>query len=208
MNYYPAFLDLRGKNAVVVGGGAVAERKILALLKAGAAVTVISPLITSRIRMEKQKKTLSHISRSYQKGDLRGSLIVIAATDDPSVNKQVAEDAPSLVNVVDVPKDCSFIAPSVIKRGALTIAISTGGVSPALAKTIRKELEQIYGPEISQYLNYVRGMRIKALAKIKEQKKRQRFLKALASAGMLQQLRSEGFPSVKKAIEEEFAGLT
>lgn len=207
MNYYPAFLNLQGKKAVVVGGGSIAERKILSLLKAGAAVTVVSPAITARLRKEKEKKSLTHIARSYRKGDLRESVLVIAATNSPSVNTQIAADAPFLVNVVDVPKECSFIAPSVIKRGPLTIAISTGGISPAFSKTIRQELEKIYGQEIGEYLKFVGSIRKKALAGISDTKKRSRFLKDLASGKILQSLRAKGFQVVRKAIEEKLAKL-
>lgn len=207
MNYYPAYLNLQGKKTVVVGGGTIAERKVLSLLHAGAAVTIVSPAITARLRKEKEKKSLTHIARSYRKGDLRGAVLVIAATDDPSINTQIAKDAPSLVNVVDVPKECSFIAPSVIKRGPLTIAISTGGVSPAFAKTIRQELEKVYGVEIGKYLLFVRGMRKKVLANISDTKKRSRFLKDLASAKTLQDIRSKGFRVVREAVEEKLAKL-
>jgi len=206
-NYYPAFLNLHGKQAVVVGGGRIAERKILSLIKAGATVTVVSPSITARIHKEKGKKSLMHIARNYRKGDLTGSFLVVAATDDPSVNSLVAKDAPSLVNVVDVPKECSFIAPSVITRGALTIAISTGGVSPAFSKTIRQELEKTYGLEIGNYLKFVAGIRKKALAAVADPKKRSRFLKDLASEKSLQCLRREGFRVVSKAVEQKLAKL-
>lgn len=208
MNYYPAFLNLQGKKAVVVGGGNIAERKALSLLKAGASVTIVSPVITPRLSKEKEKKSLTHIARSYRKGDLRGSVLAIAATDDPFVNTRVAKDSPSLVNVVDVPKECSFIAPSVIKRGPLTIAISTGGVSPAFSKTIRQELEKIYGQEIGEYLNFVAEIRMMALAVVHDKKKRSHFLKDLASAGILQSLRSAGFKVVRKDIENKIAKLT
>jgi len=207
VNYYPAFLNLHGKKAVVVGGGNIAERKALSLLKAGAIVTIVSPAITARLSKEKEKKNLTHIARAYRKGDLRGSVLAIAATDDPFVNTRVAKDSPSLVNVVDVPKECSFIAPSVIKRGPMTIAISTGGVSPAFSKTIRQELEKIYGPEIGQYLSFVGSIRKKALAGISDSKKRERFLKDLASARTVQTLRSAGFEAVRKDIENKLAKL-
>ncbi|MBI5632934.1 MAG: bifunctional precorrin-2 dehydrogenase/sirohydrochlorin ferrochelatase [Nitrospirae bacterium] len=207
MNYYPAFLNLDQKKAVVVGGGSIAERKVLSLLKAGAAVTVVSPAITARLLKEKSKKSIRHIARCYRKGDLRGSVLVIAATDDPSVNTQVAKDAPSLVNVVDLPKACSFIAPSVIRRGPLTIAVSTGGISPAFSRTLRKELEKIYGPEIGKYLNFVGSARKKALDGISDRKKREGFLKDLASDRTLQDLRTEGFKVVRKAVERKLASL-
>lgn len=207
MNYYPAFLNLLGKKAVVVGGGSIAERKILSLLKVGADITVVSPVITARLSKEETKKSIKHIARCYRKGDLRGSFLVVAATDNPSVNTRVAKDAPSLVNVVDIPGECSFIAPSVIKRGPLTIAISTGGVSPAFSKTIRQELENIYGPETGKYLIFVKDMRKKALAGISDKKRRERFLKDLASVKVLQDLRTKGFQNIRKLVEERFAKL-
>lgn len=207
MNYYPAFLNLQGKKAVVVGGGKIAERKVLSLLKAGAAVTIVSPSTTPRLCKEKTRKSLTHIARNYRKGDLKGSFLVIAATDDPLVNTRVANDAPSLVNVVDVPKECSFIAPSVIKQGPLTIAISTGGISPAFSKTIRQELEKIYGPEIGKYLSFVDSVRKQALAGISDTKKRSRFLKDLASGRVLQSLRTKGFHEIRTLIEEKLSKL-
>src|SRR4030065_1234034 len=128
--YYPAFLNLKGKKTVVIGGGKIAERKILVLLKTGANITVISPEITKRIAREKLRGSLKHIPRQYRKGDVKKTFLVIAATDSEEINKKVSEEAPCLVNVVDTPSLCNFIVPSVIQRGLLTIAISTGGVSP------------------------------------------------------------------------------
>ena len=208
MNYYPAFLNISGKKVVVVGGGTIAERKIFALMKAGAVVTVISPTITKRLFREKEKNTIRHIARMYRKGDLKGSFLVIAATDTPSVNSKVAREAPSPVNVVDVPKECSFIAPSVVRRGPLTIAISTGGKSPAFARTLRRELEVTYGPEVGDYLTVVGAMREQALAAICDRKKRERFLKGLASEHVLHLLRSKGLVQVKKTAKEQLLKLT
>jgi len=202
VNYYPAFLNISGKNVVVVGGGAIAERKILTLIRAGAAVTVISPTLTLRLVREKEKNTIRHISRKYRKGDLTGSFLVIAATDIPSVNSKVAREATSLVNVVDVPKECTFIAPSVVRRGPLTIAISTGGASPAFSKTIRTELEKAISPDVGEYLVFVGEMREKAFAGICDRKKRERFLRDLASEKVLQQLRTKGLVHMKKSAEE------
>jgi precorrin-2 dehydrogenase/sirohydrochlorin ferrochelatase len=207
VNYYPAFLNLHGKKAVIVGGGNVAERKVLTLVKAGAAVTVISPTLTKRLLKEKERKNIHHIARNYRQGDLRGSFLVIAATDVPSVNSRIAKEAPSLVNVVDVPKECTFIAPSVITRGPLSIAISTGGASPAFSKTIRKELEKVIGPEVGEYLKFAGAMRKKALAEISDREKRERFLKDLASEKTLQSLRTKGMQALKHAAEERLEKL-
>lgn len=207
MNYYPAFLDLRGKKAVVIGGGRVAERKVLSLIEAGADVTVVSPSLTKKLRQASSGNRLSHISRSYREGDLKGSFLVIAATDSEEINSRIARNAPALVNVVDVPSECNFIAPSVVRRGQLTIAISTGGASPAMAKTLRKELQKSYGPEISGYLKFARKVRKEAFSQIGDKTRRERFLKGLASGKVLDMLRTEGLRAVEKDIKEKFRKL-
>ncbi len=200
MNYYPSFLNLIGKRAVVIGGGRVAERKILTLLKAGARVTVISPQLTKRIEKEKHKNDLKHISRHYRKGDLKNAFIIIAATDSQVINKQVSKDALCLVNIVDTPSLCNFIVPSVVKRGPLTIAISTSGVSPALSKTIRKELEKLYGSEFSRYLKFLEKFRKEAKKEIPDKTKRAAFLKSLASKEIIEMLRQRGIEETKKYV--------
>jgi len=207
VNYYPAFLDISGKKVVVVGGGTIAERKVLALLKAGAVVTVVSPALTPRLSREKEKNAIRHVGRGYRRGDLKGSFLVIAATHTPAVNSRVARDAPSPVNVVDVPKECTFIAPSVVRRGPLTIAISTGGKSPAFSKTIRKDLEKVIGPEVGNYLKFVSSLRKKALADVCDRKRRERFLKDLASEHVLHLLRTKGLAHVITAAEERLRKL-
>ncbi|TAL24174.1 MAG: bifunctional precorrin-2 dehydrogenase/sirohydrochlorin ferrochelatase [Nitrospirae bacterium] len=188
--YYPVFLNLKGKKCVVVGGGRVAERKVLSLLESGADITVISPELTKRLRKESVKSlnrakgskgNLRHISREYKKGDIRNAFLAIAATDSMETNKKVSADAPNLINVVDAPSLCNFIAPSVVRRGPLTIAISTSGVSPSIAKAIRKELEKLYGPKFGRRLDSIKKIRTKALSEIKDKKKRERFLKKLGA---------------------------
>jgi len=207
VTYYPVFLNLKGKKAVIVGGGRVAERKVLVLLRAGADVTVVSPSLTGRLLKEQAKKTIRHVPRGFRRDDLKGAFLAIAATDSPEINRQVAQRAPALVNVVDVPLECNFIAPSIIKRGDLTVAISTGGISPALAKTVRKELEMIYGPEFSGYLKFLKGIRVKALEEISHKGRRERFLKSLASQKTLDILRSKGLDEVKKTVLRKLQGL-
>jgi precorrin-2 dehydrogenase/sirohydrochlorin ferrochelatase len=201
LNYYPSFLNLIGKRAVVIGGGRVAERKILTLLKADARVTVISPQLTKRIEKEKRKNNIKHISRHYRKGDLKNAFIIIAATDSQAINKHISEDALCLVNVVDAPSLCNFIVPSVVKRGPLTIAISTSGVSPAFSKSIRKELEKLYSSEFSRYLKFLEKFRKKAKKEIPDKTKRAAFLKSLASKEMIEMLRKKGFKEVVKILQ-------
>jgi precorrin-2 dehydrogenase/sirohydrochlorin ferrochelatase len=208
VNYYPAFLDLRGKKAVVVGGGSIAERKTFSLVQAGAEITVVSPSLTKKLEKAKSDGRISHVSRGYRGGDLRDSFLVIAATDSEEVNSRVARDAPALVNVVDVPSECNFIAPAVVRRGPLTVAISTGGASPAMAKTLRKELEKVYGQEFAGFLRFARRVRTEALAGIGQKAKRERFLKGLASQKMLNMLRTEGLKAVKETIRKRLERLS
>jgi precorrin-2 dehydrogenase/sirohydrochlorin ferrochelatase len=202
VNYYPVFLNLESKKVVVIGGGSVTARKITSLLKARADVTVVSPRLTKVLLAEKRKKRIRHINRSYAKKDLAGAFLVIAATDSQTINAKVAQDSPALVNVVDVPSECNFIAPSVIKRGPLMVAISTSGTSPALSKAIRKEVEQLYGPDFSLFLSFVKKVRAKALVEIKEKRKRELFLKSLGSEKMLKTLRRNGMGVVRKKVLE------
>lgn len=202
--YYPVFLNLNGKKAVVIGGGKVAERKILTLLKTGAYVTVISPEITNKIKREGLKGRIKHTCRHYRKGDLKDAFIVIVATNSSVINEKVSKDAPCLVNVVDTPHLCNFIVPSVIKRGSLTIAVSTSGISPALSRLIRKELEQMYGTEFSGYLKSLRSIRTEAIKVIKDQKERSQFLKAIASEKMIKMLREKGCIETKRVVKDIF----
>lgn len=204
MNYYPAFLDLGGKKAVVVGGGEVAQRKVIALLASGAYVTVISPSLTRKLQKALEGGKIRHIPRLYRKNDLKGAFVVIAATDSPETNKRISKDAPALVNVVDVPADCNFIAPSVVRRGQLLIAISTGGASPAFSRALRRELEIQYGTEFSGYLKFVKEIRSKTMAAIPQKDKRERFLKGLASEKIIKTLRTRGFNAAKKIVTERF----
>jgi len=199
--YYPVFLNLQNKKAVVIGGGKVAERKILSLLKAKADITVISPDITAKIEKEKQKGTIKHINRRYRNGDITSAFLVIAATDSPRLNKLISDEAPCLVNAVDMPSLCNFIVPSVVQRGFLTIAISTSGVSPALSRSIRKEIEDIYGPEFSEYLKALQCIRAEAMNVISNQKQRGAFLKSVASDGMIRVLRKKGAKETRKKAE-------
>lgn len=194
-SYYPAFLLLEGKKCVVVGGGAVAERKVASLLKAGASVRVVSPALTSGLIKKKDTGIIKHTARRFRKGDVKGAALAIAATDSYRENERVAEDAGRenvLINVVDTPELCGFIVPSTVRRGPLQIAISTSGASPAMAKAIRKEVETLYGPEFGQYLNKCAAHRKKALAENNDPASRARALKEAGSAQAIRRIRKKG----------------
>jgi len=201
VKYYPAFLDLKDKKAVILGGGKVAERKVRLLLQAGADVTLISPDITAHLRKLVNRGLLQHIERTYREGDLKNAFIVIAGTSSSVINRKIAREARHLINVVDMPSEGNYIVPSILKRGPLTIAISTEGSSPAISRAIRKELERHYSTEFALYLKFVERVRKKAMKDIVHAKRREKFLKSLASDDLLNMLRSKGFGTVRKIIE-------
>lgn len=170
MRYYPIFLDIRGRPCLVIGGGKVAERKVLSLLDAGARVTVISPTLTRSLNKLYRERKIEHYPRAYEKGDVRGFYMAFSATNDRAVNRMIAEEAKEemvFLNVVDEPELCDFIVPSLVKRGDLLIAISTSGKSPALARQIRLELEQRFGEEYSCLLEILGRVRAKLTARKK-----------------------------------------
>ena len=143
--YYPVFLNLEGKRCVIIGGGTIAEGKISKLKETGAQVTIISPDATPAIQKMAKKGVVEWTARKYQTGDLEGAFLGIAATDVRQVNQQIFQEAEELgvvLNVVDDAELCAFIAPSIVERGPVTVAISTGGASPALARKLREAIAE------------------------------------------------------------------
>ncbi|MGD0766094.1 MAG: bifunctional precorrin-2 dehydrogenase/sirohydrochlorin ferrochelatase [Dehalococcoidia bacterium] len=162
MAYYPVFLEMKGRACLVVGGGQVAARKVDALLAAGARVTVVSPALDAELARLKAGRKVEHVDREYERGDLRRHALVVAATDDPATNSRVAADAKAsgvLVNVVDEPALCDFILPSVVRRGEVVLAISTGGLSPALARWLRGELESFLSEDFARLADLLADVR-------------------------------------------------
>ncbi len=162
MGYYPIFLELRGRRCLVVGGGSVAEQKVRGLLAADADVTVVSPELAPRLQQRLAQREIRHVAREYRTGDVTGFSLVMVATDDGAVNALVAQDARRAgiwVNASDDPPNCDFILPSVIRKGEVVVAASTGGASPALARRIREDLNAFfaedYGP-LAELLSEVR----------------------------------------------------
>ena len=142
--YYPVYLNLEHRRCIIIGGGTVAEGKIARLLESGAEICVVSPEATAGIRRMAADGVLRWEPRCYQAGDLEGAFIAIAATNIREVNRRIYEEAEArgvMLNAVDDPPNCSFIAPSIVQRGPVTVAISTGGASPALARKLRESLQ-------------------------------------------------------------------
>jgi siroheme synthase-like protein len=159
---YPAILMLDGRLGVVIGGGAIGERKTRSLLDAGASAKVITEEATPGLQRMADEGRIELVVRSYQRGDLKGAAVVIASTDERETNRAIFEEATEEgipVNVVDDTPNCTFIAPSIIRRGDLMIAISTGGTNPALAVRIRQRLEKEFGDEYARYLDLIRRLK-------------------------------------------------
>ena len=148
--YYPVALDLRNRPCLVVGGGSVAEAKVEGLLDAGARVTVVSPTLSERLASWAIAGRITHRQREYDTSDLDGQQLVFSATDSRDVTQTVAADARLRglwMNAADYPTYCDFLLPSVLQRGRLQVAVSTGGASPALAARVRRDLEAYFTPE-------------------------------------------------------------
>ncbi len=159
---YPVVLDLTDRRCLVVGGGPVAEGRVEALLAAGARLTVVSPTLTPRLGALAQAGRIRHVARGYRRADVAGHHLVVVATDDRAVTEAVAREGRERgiwVNAADCPGCCDFILPSVLRRGRLTVAVSTGGATPALARAIREELEARVTPDYAALVEVVAEVR-------------------------------------------------
>jgi precorrin-2 dehydrogenase/sirohydrochlorin ferrochelatase len=167
MKTYPIFAVIEDKPCLVVGGGAVGERKVADLMAAGARVTVVSRTLTPELAALADQGKINYLPEDFAEAQVEGMSLVMAATDDPQVNARVSAAAQARaiwVNVADEPEYCTFIVPAQVRRGDLTLAISTGGASPALARQVREELQQHFGPEYGPYLDLLRRVRTRVLA--------------------------------------------
>jgi precorrin-2 dehydrogenase len=154
-NYYPIMLDIRKRSVIVIGGNHIAAQKAAALVASGAQVTVQSTEFCAELRDMNQRDEIVLRNKMYETGDLAGSFVVVAATNDPALIESIwqeTQERGQLVNIVDVPARCNFIVPSILRRGQLTVAVSTEGASPALAKRIRQHLEGLFPPAYEGYL--------------------------------------------------------
>ena len=198
--YYPILLNIQDKKCVVIGGGNVAWRKVCSLKEAGALVTVVSPEFCP----EMEKETgIDRIQKKYEEGFLSGAWVVIASTDDEEVNKKIYYDSVKrgiLVNVVDRPEYCSFIVPATVSRGDLSISISTGGASPALARNIRESLEKQFGGEYGEFAKLLSETRRKVLSEIPDETIRRDILQCIAGLDMLEVVKTKGVSEAKKKI--------
>jgi len=183
MRLFPMMMKLTGRQCLVIGAGKVAAAKIESLLSCGAQVTVIGPKAVSRIRACAKAGRLIWHGRRFSARDLNGAFLAIAATDSAAINATVFRACQArkiLCNSVDDPEHCDFFYPAVVERGALQIAISTSGRSPALAARLRRELARQFGPEWSAFVERV-GKRRREIMKTAPHAQRRRLLKQIAA---------------------------
>jgi precorrin-2 dehydrogenase / sirohydrochlorin ferrochelatase len=202
MKYYPICLRVAGRPCLVIGGGAAAGQKVDGLLRAGAAVTVISPDLTARLAALASRQAIRSHARAYRSGDVQGFFLVVAATDDHVVQAAVARDATAagvLLNVVDRPELCDFIMPAVLERGDLLVAASTSGASPAMAHRIRRQLEGMFGPEYDAALQVLRRVRERVLQSGSVPDHQQVFA-ALVNSPLLEYLRAHDETKVDELL--------
>lgn len=209
MRYYPIYLDVKGRNVTVIGGGKVAERKVRTLISSGADVTVVSPDLTQGLKGLLTVGKVRHIRRRYRKGDLDNTVMALIATDDRATNEEIASNIKEtniLINIADMPDKSSFILPSIVERGDLIISVSTSGKSPALAKQTRKELERIFGKEYELFIKILGMVRRRLLENVRSEKKRRSIFQRLVKSDVLMFLK-EGRRSEAEILLRDITGI-
>jgi len=205
MAYYPVCLRVDGEPCVVVGGGRVAARKVAGLLECGARVTVVAPRLCAPLEARAAAGAIAVARRPYRRGDLTGARLAFAATDDAALHAELARDAAAAnvpLNVVDHPAWCSFIVPAVLRRGALSVAVSTDGHSPALARRVRDELAAALGPEYARALELLGRLRRHLRARAVPGAERRRILTALVASDLLERLREPDAAAVDRLLAQ------
>lgn len=201
---FPVCLHIKEKKCVVVGGGRVAERKAKSLLDYGGYVTVISPEITGSLSELAEEGALEHLARSFESGDLRDAFVAIGATDDRETNLKISEEASRLgilVNIVDEPELCSFVVPSVLRRGDFQVAVTTSGKVPILARKVKEHLEIEFGPEYGSYTALLEGVREGLRNEISQPEVRSKLLEKSLEMGLLESIRRGEAVSAAEVVD-------
>jgi siroheme synthase-like protein len=206
--YYPIYLDIENRSVVIIGGGNVCARKAETMMKYGASVTVVSPEFTAEIEKWAGEGCLRTRRKKYDASDLDGANIVIASTDDESTNTQIAADCRQRripVNVVDVTHLCEFIVPAIIDKGSIQIAVSTGGKSPVIARTLKEDLNRLIGPEYDEVNQVLGSLREGAKKVLPTDADRKRFFDGIVAQGILDLLREgrrrDAYLAIARACE-------
>lgn len=204
--YYPIFLDVEERSVVIIGGGNVCARKAETMLRYGARVTVVSPDFTEEIEQWARDGAISIKRKPYEASDLDGASIVIASTDDQRVNEQIAADCRARkipVNVVDVTPLCEFIVPAIVESGSIQIAVSTGGKSPAVARTLKEDLQRMVGTEYAEMNDLLGSLRDSAKQVLPTDVDRKRFFDGIIARGVLDLMRSGRRVEAYRIVAEE-----
>jgi uroporphyrin-III C-methyltransferase/precorrin-2 dehydrogenase/sirohydrochlorin ferrochelatase len=204
MDYLPIFFDMRSRRAVVIGGGAAAARKVGLLLKAGAQVKVVAPQLTAELDLLASQRAVLHLVRDFEPADLSGCALAIAATGDVQIDSRVslaAREAGIPVNVVDSPELCSFILPSVVDRSPVTIAISSGGKAPILARLLRAQIEALVPPAFGRLAALAGAFRARVKRRLLDPVARRRFWEDALQGAVAERLFVQGEPSAHRAME-------
>ncbi|MBK1644950.1 uroporphyrinogen-III C-methyltransferase [Thiocapsa imhoffii] len=208
MDFLPIFQDIRGRPCLVVGGGATATRKVSSLLRAGASVNLISPALSDTLAQQVERGAIHHQARRFEPSDLPGHRLVIAATDDREVNRQIGELARELdlpVNVVDDPEACTFLLPSIVDRSPVVIAVSTGKASPVLARLLRTRLESIIPAGYGRLGELCARYRDRVKERFSDQRDRRRFWDRVLEGAVAERLFAGQFAEAEAIIDRELA---
>ncbi|MFH0812593.1 MAG: bifunctional precorrin-2 dehydrogenase/sirohydrochlorin ferrochelatase [Pseudomonadota bacterium] len=209
---YPISLILKDRRVAVIGGGEVAERKIMSLLDTGAKITVIAPEVTNTIKSLAEEKRLCLKQRDFAESDGEGSFLVFVATNSNKLNRKVSRMARGKgfwVNCVDVPEECDFYVPSFFRRGSLTLAVSTAGKIPALAKKVNRELQRAFGEVFAEYVDLLAKVRENIIKERSfDSQKKKELLEALMGSRLLDLLkegkRQEALTVIRDFLKENF----
>jgi siroheme synthase-like protein len=202
MKYYPLFMDLAGRECLVVGAGAVAARKVRSLLQCGAAVTVVGERPAAVFR-ELERRGVRVVRRRFRASDVCRQALVIAATDDRAVNAAVSSSARRRgipVNAVDDPPNCTFIVPAVVRRGDLTVAVSTGGKSPAVARLVKERIAALLGAEHAALVRLLGAHRERMKTDVPGQGARAKAWARMLDEGVLDALRQGERAAATKTV--------
>jgi len=205
MRYYPVNLDIRNRKCLVVGGGDVGTRKVITLLDCGAIVVVVSPEVTEKIAELSNKGLIKLERRGFKPTDLDQIFLVIGATDNPELNREIhagAERLGMLCNIADRPEVCNFILPAIVNRGDLIIAISTSGKSPAFAKKMRKDLEKEFGTEYADFLTLMGGIRTKLLSEDHEPEAHKHLFENLIKRALVNLIKDRDIAAINSLLFE------
>jgi len=205
MKYYPVNLDIRNRKCLVVGGGAVGTRKVMTLLDCGAKVTVVSTDVAEKLQELSDSDIIKLEKRPFQISDLDEMFLVIGATDNQEINKEIHSEAERLgilCNIADRPEDCNFILPAIVNRGDLIIAISTSGKSPAFAKKMRKDLEKKFGTEYAEFLKLMGEIRNKLLSEDHEPEAHKHLFEQLIKRDLVEMIKDRDIAAVNSLLFE------